>query len=333
VAGPLRSLRHDVGYGVLRAVLAGARVVPLPVLRALGRSLALVAWSLARRDRSIAREHLALAFPAYDEARRETVLRAARRHFGELFGEVAWLWSASPAAILARTDIEGLDHLSGALRDGDGAMLVTGHCGNWEWLNLALGAAGIPMTVATREVYDPRLDVVAQRLRARLGGESVARGREAGGRLLRALARRRVVGLLIDQDIDTPGIFVEFFGRPAWTPSGAAVIALRANVPVVTGFAARLEGGRMRVTFAPPVRFEQAGSTAEDAARLTALLTARIEEQIRAYPEQWVWIHRRWRRQPGPDDRVWRSPLPQATSPQPPPGEEGRGERREGPAE
>jgi KDO2-lipid IV(A) lauroyltransferase len=308
VAGPLRSLRHDVGYGALRVLLASARFVPLPALRLLGRSMARLAWSLARTDRRIAREHLAAAFPERDEKWRETVLHGARRHLGELLGEVAWLWSALPAAILDRTDMQGLEHLEEGARKGHGAVLVTAHCGNWEWMNLALGASGVPMTVATREVYDPRLDAVAQRLRGRTGGEFVPRGKDAGGRLLRAVSRDRVVGLLIDQDIDVPGYFVEFFGRPAWTPSGAALIALRSGAPVVTGFAARLPSGRMRLSFAPPLRVEPGGSAEEDAARLTALLTARIEEQIRAHPEQWVWMHRRWQRRPGPGDRVWESP-------------------------
>ena len=111
-------------------------------------------------------------------------------------------------------------------------MLIPAHCGNWELLNARLGVGGIPMSIAVREVYDPRLNQIATRLRARFGAEVVMRGAGAGRRLAAALARNRVVGLLIDQDIrDVPGVFVPFFGRPTWTPSGAAQLALRAGVP------------------------------------------------------------------------------------------------------
>ena len=314
VGSRTRTARHDLGYAGLRGLLGAARVMPLSALRLTGRSLARGAWRLAGRDRTRALEHLALAFPEREPAWRLQVARGARRHFGELLGEVAWLWSASPRAILARTSIEGLRNLTAPLAEGRGAVLVTGHCGNWEWLNLALGVLGVPMTVAAREVYDPRLDEVARRLRARFGGETVLRGGSAGRRLATALARKRILGLLIDQDIDVPGCFVEFFGRPAWTPSGAAVLALRGKVPVVPGFAARQKDGSMRILFEPPVEMERCGRLDRDAGLLTARATARIEAQIRRHPEQWVWMHRRWRRRAAPGDTVWSPSGPRPAS-------------------
>ena len=158
------------------------------------------------RERRRALAHLALAFPDRDEAWRRGVVRAAARHFGQVLAEVVWLWSASPEAILARTEIVGLENLTAPLGPDGGSVLVTGHCGNWEWMNLALGAAGVPMTVAAREVYDPRLDDIVRLLRGRFGGETVLRGQGAGQRLSRALRDGRVLGLLIDQDIETPGV-------------------------------------------------------------------------------------------------------------------------------
>jgi KDO2-lipid IV(A) lauroyltransferase len=163
------------------------------------------------------------------------------------------------------------------------------------------------MTVAAREVYDPRLDEVARRLRARFGGETALRGRDAGGRLMRALRKGHVIGLLIDQDIDAPGVYVEFFGQPAWTPSGAALLALRTRRPVVAGFATRLPNGRMRLSFSEPIRSAPGADLETDTGRLTATLTAHIERQVRSHPEQWVWMHRRWRHQPGDGETVWRA--------------------------
>lgn len=297
----LRAIRHEAGYLALRGVLGGARLAPLGVLRAGGAGLGRLAMAALRRDRKAARAHLELAFPERGREWQEQVLRANAVHYGRLLGEIAWLWSAPARSILARTEIVDLQHLQSAPTP----VLVTGHCGNWEWMNLALGAAGVPMSVAAREVYDPRLDDIARRLRGRFGGATELRGEGAGRRLAAAQRAGRVIGLLIDQDIDAPGAFVEFFGRAAWTATGAAVLALRLRCPIVTGFATRLADGRMRLAFDPPLLPSRQDALDDDAARLTARLTARIEAQIRAHPEQWVWNHRRWRRRPAEGERVW----------------------------
>jgi len=305
MTAPLRSLRHEIGYRGLRALLSGAHLLSLPTLRRGGAAAGRLAALAQPRERRRALEHLALAFPGSDEAFRRATARATARHLGTVLGEVAWLWSAPAAEILARSRFDGLEHLTCQLSPAGGAILVTGHCGNWEWLNLALGAAGVRMSVAAREVYDPRLDDIVQQLRGRFGGETVLRGHGAGQRLVRALRGGSVLGILIDQDIDTPGAFVPFFGRPAWTPTGAAVLAVRTGRPLVPGYSRRAEDGTFRLVFEPPIVPTVGADPEEEAARLTARLTARIEAWIREAPAQWVWMHRRWRRRPGPDDRVW----------------------------
>lgn len=303
----LRRTRHDIGYLTLRGLLAGARPLSLPTLRRIGRTLAGLTPLIARGERQRALDHLRLAFPDWEPRRHREVFRDCIRHTGELLGEVAWLWSATAEDILAASRFAGLEHLTGSLGPSGGAVLLTGHCGNWEWMNLALGASGVPMTAAAREIFDPRVDRLVQRLRGRFGAESALRGQRAGHRMVAGLNGGRVVGILIDQDIDAPGAFVEFFGRPAWTPTGAAVIAARCARPIVTGFSTRLDDGTMLLSFDPPVTANQDAATPEGAARFTARLTARIEAQIRTAPEQWVWSHRRWRRQPTAEDRVWRA--------------------------
>ena len=302
-----RRIRHEAGYALLRILLGGARAVPLAVLRRVGAVAGRMALPLARRDRRRALANLELAFPEHERAWRRALAARCAGHLGTLLGEVAWLWSARESAILARTRFDGLEHLTGSLLPDRGAILATGHCGNWEWLNLALGASGVRMTAAAREVYDPRLDEVARRLRGRFGGETALRGRGAGGKLVQAIRRGRVDGLLIDQDIDAPGVFVEFFGHPAWTPTGAALLALRMRCPVVAGFAGRLPDGTMHLSFSPPVEPAPGPDLDTAVARLTAELTAHIERQVRVHPEQWVWMHRRWRHQPGEGDTVWRA--------------------------
>jgi KDO2-lipid IV(A) lauroyltransferase len=307
MASSVRRARHEIGYALLRILLFGSRPVPLSALRRVGALAGLITLPLARRDWTRTLAHLAAAFPERDARWHRALARRSAAHLGTLLGEVAWLWSARPQAILDRTEFVGLEHLKGNLRPDRGAILVTGHCGNWEWLNLGLGASGVGMTVAAREVYDPRLDEIARRLRGRFGGETALRGKGAGNKLIQALRHGRVDGLLIDQDIDAPGVFVEFFGRPAWTPTGAALLALRSRCPVVPGFASRLADGRMQLAFSPPVEPTPELDFDTEVSRLTAVLTAHIERQVRAHPEQWVWMHRRWKHQPGEGEAVWRA--------------------------
>ncbi len=166
-------------------------------------------------------------------------------------------------------------------------------------MNARLCTAGIPMSTVVRRVYDPRLDRVMTDLRSRFGTEVIHRGPSAGRDLLRSLLKNRVLGLLIDQDIrDLTGAFVPFFGRPAWTPTGAATMAIRAERPIVPAFTHRRADGRHIVEVHRPLPFPESGSTEEKVHRLTAAATAAIEQQVRKHPEQWVWMHRRWRTQP-----------------------------------
>jgi KDO2-lipid IV(A) lauroyltransferase len=304
--GPrLRSARDDLGVFAVRTLFGVARAIPLGALRRFGRVLGSTALAFSRRERRRALRHIELAFPEQAPKWQRTLLRRCAMHLGELLGEVGWLWSAPPEKILAHSQIIGIEHLTGAIDANGGALLVTGHCGNWEWLNLALGASHVPMTVVAREVFDPRLDAIVQHLRGRFGAETALRGTNAGGRMMRGLRQGRVVGLLIDQDIDVPGAFVDYFGRPAWTATGAATLAIRTGRPVVCGFAARLPDGTMQLEFDPPLRPTAGEEPNTAAARLTAALTQRIEHQVRAHPEQWVWMHKRWKHQPSSDDLVW----------------------------
>jgi len=159
------------------------------------------------------------------------------------------------------------------------------------------------MTAAVREIYDPRLNRFAGALRARFGTEIVERGHTAGRILARALMKNRINGLLIDQDIrDIQGVFVPFFGRPAWTPSGAAALALKVGSPVIPAFIHRTADHRHHVEVHPPLPVPLTGSDEDRIRELTAAATAAIENQVRAHPEQWVWMHRRWRTRPAGED-------------------------------
>ena len=216
-----------------------------------------------------------------------------------MLAEVAWLWHARSEELENLCEMDGAENLFDALQDRRGVIFTTGHCGTWELMSARLPIAGVPLATAARELDDPRLDNLVTALRSRFGTEVIVRGPSAGKHMVRALAANRVAALLIDQDIRAvPGVFVPFFGRPAWTPSGAAMLAVRKRCPVVPGFIHRRPDGTHKIEIHRPLSMPSDGTIEDRVEEVTAAATAAIERQIRAHPEQWVWMHRRWRTQP-----------------------------------
>jgi KDO2-lipid IV(A) lauroyltransferase len=259
-----------------------------------GRAIGSLAWRLSRRDRRRALDHLALAFPETPEAGRRALARGCFRHLGETLGECLHLFHRDCAFVGEVVEIRGFEEIEQVRRDGRPLVLFTGHCGNWELLGAAVNCRGVGMTVVARSLDEPEQQEMLAALRARFGTPTIERGSEGAARqLLGTLRRGEALGMLIDQDSGKmDGVWVPFFGRPAFTPVGAAKIALKQKAAVIPVFIERLEDGRHRITFQPPLDLP------DDPQEATARMTAKIEEHIRRRPEQWVWMHRRWRRQP-----------------------------------
>jgi KDO2-lipid IV(A) lauroyltransferase len=197
------------------------------------------------------------------------------------------------AAVAAHVEVEGWEHFERLRREGRPAVLVSAHCGNWELVHAALNARGLGMPVVVRRLDEPGLDALVTTLRRRLGTPTIVRGAPGAAReLLRVMRRGGVLGLMIDQDTRVDGVWVPFFGRPAYTPTGPAELARRFAAPAVPTFAERLADGGHVVRVHAPIELPA------DVTAATALLTARVEDEVRRVPAQWAWIHRRWRRQP-----------------------------------
>jgi KDO2-lipid IV(A) lauroyltransferase len=223
------------------------------------------------------------------------LVRDTFRHAGMSFGELAGFRKIMQSPGYVRMD--GEEILRAGLAQGRGMVAATGHCGNWELLAAWAAAVGFPLTVVVRRVYDVRFHHLILGFRAAAGVEVLVRDDPHFVRTVgEALQRNRIVAMLIDQDIQGASVYVPFFGRPAHTPVGAALLALRSRVPLATVFIEREADGRHLVrveAVTNDVRRDRDGIQ-----ELTARLTAAIEAQIRRAPEQWVWWHRRWRRQP-----------------------------------
>lgn len=265
-----------------------------------GRAIGVLGWTLSRRDRRRALDHLALAYPDMPEPERLRLGRDCFRHLGEVLGECLHLFRSDCAFVGSVVEVQGFEIVEQVRREGRPLVLFTGHCGNWELLGAAVNCRGVEMTVVARSLDEPEQQEMLAGLRARFGTPTIERGSEGAVRqLLGTLRRGGALGMLIDQDSGKmEGVWVPFFGRPAFTPVGAAKIALKQKAAVVPVFIERLPDGKH------VVRFQPALDLPDDPQAATALMTARIEEQIRRRPEQWVWMHRRWRRQQAPSPQA-----------------------------
>jgi KDO2-lipid IV(A) lauroyltransferase len=258
-----------------------------------GRALGRLTWGLGRRDRHRAIAHLRLAFPELSGREHRALARRSMLHLGTHLAETLHLSGRTCADVERYVEVEGWERVDEVRKSGRPIVILTGHCGNWELLAALINCRGLAMEVVGRRIEDPGLQELLLALRRRFGTETIERG-EAGSarRLLATVRAGGALGVLIDQDIRAESVFVPFFGRPAHTPVGPAKLALRLGAAVVPSFIERLPGGRHRAVFHPPLDLP------DDPTAATAAMTAAIEQQIRRVPEQWVWMHRRWRRRP-----------------------------------
>jgi Kdo2-lipid IVA lauroyltransferase/acyltransferase len=281
----------NAGLGLFSSTLGR---LPWSAAQRSGRRIGALAWSLSRRDRRRALDHIALAYPELSVPDRERLGRDCFRHHGTTLGECLHLLHRDCGFVRSVVEVRGWEEVEKARAADRPVLILTGHCGNWELLAAAINCRGLGMAVVARPLEEPEQQQMLAGLRERFGTPTIARGSEGAARqLLVALRRGGALGMLIDQDTKVDGVWVPFFGRPAFTPVGAAKIALRQkDTAVIPAFIERLEDGSHLATFQPPLALP------DDPQEATALMTAKIEEQVRKRPEQWVWMHRRWRRQP-----------------------------------
>ena len=294
----MNRLRLAAEAAAVEAALVLARVLPRRSLLALGSAAGALAGRIDRRRTAIARENLLAAYgDAMPEAERERVLRACWRHFGRITFDALAFPSLDRNALGSILKVEGLDYAREALARGRGALVFSAHYGHWEAGAYAMGLLGIPFAVIARPLDNPILDRRLVQLRSGAGNAVIPK-RRAVRETMRALARGAGVAILIDQDAREDGVFVPFFGRLAATTPTLALLALRTEAPIVPVFARVEPDGTISVHIEPVVENRPTGDRDADVRRLTAACTAIVERWVRSTPEQWLWMHRRWKTRP-----------------------------------
>lgn len=267
-------------------------------LRFFGK-LGAVAFFLIRSEREKTIRHLKLAFGnSKSEAEIYKLARQVFIYLGMNGADGLRLPILNRDNINRLVSIEGIEILEKVLNLGKGAMLVTGHIGCWELLAATLSLKGYPLYVVGKPIYDPRLDKIIVRNREGAGSKYIARG-DSITKILRALRNNAMIGFLIDQDTDVDGVFVDFFGKPAYTPVGPVALALKKQVPVVPMVIQLMENYKHKIFVGEPIELVRTGDRKKDLTINTQKLSSFLEERIRLYPSQWVWMHERWKTQPG----------------------------------
>ncbi len=291
--------RSALEYALAWPLLQALAWLPLPAARLLAAALARLLRIATPRWVSIARENLAAAFPQLPAERRAEILRGVYENLGRVILSVARLPRLTPANIGGWVEYDGFEHYQQAIGKGRGVLFMTAHLGNWELSASAHALFGNPMHVMVRPLDNPWLDRLVDRSR-RLGGNRTIVKRDAGRKVLRALRNNEAVGILIDQNTtDQDRVFVDFFGRPASAGSAFVKLAQRSGAAVIPGFALwRPEVGRYVLKFYPPIEWRDSGDPDRDLIDNTQLCHSLLERVIREHPEQWLWVHRRWKSQP-----------------------------------
>jgi len=303
--GLMRTAKDWLLYVSGRLVLSFLQALPWSAGRAGGRLLGDLGYAFDRRSRKKeSLENLRRAFPSMSEREAWRTLRGVYRHLGESIvnglNVLRFAGHRLPEDLFETVGFERLRQVS----DRGGAILVTGHFGHWEVLGTALPLMGFPVWSMERKSRNRFVQRYVRRLREKTGQKMLAK-RGVLRRIARLVKEGQNVAMLIDQDARRDGVFVDFFGRPASTTAAPARLATYTGCPVVFGYARAIRGSNRFRLVVRDVVFPRPGADREaEVHRITQELTRSLEATIRQAPEEWLWIHRRWKTFPGKYRRV-----------------------------
>jgi KDO2-lipid IV(A) lauroyltransferase len=299
-------LQTSLEYLLARMVLSGLGILPRSLAIAVGLSIGRLAYFLAGNLRRTGQRNLEIAFPEMALAERRQLLRGCFASLGRLLGEFSQLPRATPESLrqIIEYDEVGLAHLREAEKNKRGVIFLTGHLGVWELHSFGWSALEYPLSFLVRPLDNPRIEEMIEAIRTRFGNRAIDK-QSAARQSLRVLREGGTLGILSDLNTQTrEGVFVPFFGKLACTTAGIATLALKTDAVVIPTCAVwNKERKRYFFHGDPPVELVRTGNHDKDIEVNTARFAAAVERMVRLYPDQWLWIHKRWKtRPPGEPD-------------------------------
>lgn len=298
-------------YLAVRTVVAVCQALTIEQCYRLADGLAWLLYRLDQRHREVARENLRHAFgDRYSDADRDRIIRGTYRHFARMIMEMLQIpRKLHLTTWRRRITLVGHEAVLDRLMAGGPAILLSGHFGNWEMAGYLFGVFGFPPCSVARDLDNPYLDRFLRRFRERTGQTMIPK---KGGyeQMLAVLRDGGVLSMLADQDAGERGLFVDFFGRPASTHKAIALLAIEFDAPIAIGYARRTGPGFHYEVGCPDLILPEQWSNEADPVRyITQRFTTALESCIRLAPEQYLWLHRRWKHQPRPRARRHEQPV------------------------
>ena len=292
-------MREWLEYAPVWVLVRVLGALPRPLARSAGIGIAKLVYLLHGRLRRVGLRNLEFAFPEKSPAERKRILAGVFTSLGRLLAEVCRFPSYTPENISQVAIYDGFENYERAHQRGKGVLFLTAHLGGWEIGSFMHSLHGHPLRIVVRPLDNPHVNRLVENVRTLHGNTTFGKQDFARG-LLSAMKAGETVGLLMDTNMTPPqGAFVDFFGIPACTASGVARVALHTDAAVVPAFTIWDPVLRKyRVRFDPAIELIRTGNDAEDVVANTARFTKVIEDYVRRYPDQWLWVHRRWKTRP-----------------------------------
>lgn len=297
-------------YSVARALLGALRVLPMRTAMFVGVTIGRIAYHALGKLRRVGMRNLELAFPEKSEAERVAILKGAFRNLGRVMTVTSWFDSLASDKVTELIEYAPDPAFAATYeetrREGRGRIILGGHIGNWELQAFYYPFFFEPLSFLARRMDNPLIEEYVRGIRTRLGNKQIDKERSASA-ILRVLKSGGAVGVLADVNSHPKeGVFVPFFGIPACTARGVAMLAIRANAVIVPMWAMWDEAkGKYKFVHDDIIEPVNSGDRARDIEQTTALYVAATERVIRAYPDQWIWIHRRWKTRPAGEKELY----------------------------
>jgi KDO2-lipid IV(A) lauroyltransferase len=295
----------SIEYAAARLVLSALGAFPIKQSMQLGQLLGRVAYLFASELRRTGDINLKLAFPEKTAAERRELLKNCFQSLGRELGLFSHFPKNSGQSVLSVVEPQGLECLTEAKRNG-GVIVFTAHLGAWELTSFGVSLLGQPFSFLVRRIDNPKVEQLVDDYRTSAGNKTLDK-LSAARSMVKILRSGEVLGLLFDLNaLDDEAIFVDFFGVPASTNFMTAKLALRMGAPIIPIFAPwDRERQKYLLQIGPPVEVERSGNEEDDVRTLTARLTLLFEEKVRSYPDQWLWVHKRWKTRPKGEPSIY----------------------------